>query len=168
MFNKYQGKAVERLAHEVTAIDIIRSLDESTSDIEIEGEKVEFKHYEPVNVGDFIVYLTDEDIYHCSRKVFLDRNHIEGVDLDFGTAVKVMKSGGKVARKGWNGASMFAWFNVGGKKVAVDPVMEDGKFSTGGLMKMRPHFLLKTAQDDVAVWNPSTSDCLANDWFIVE
>lgn len=160
MFNRYQGKAIERLAHEVTTLDVIQSTNkESTSVIDLDGEEVEFKHYEQVNVGDFILYIDDDDIYHCSRKVFLDRNHIKGVDLDFGTAVKVMKAGGKVARAGWNGANMFAFLVEGGGAVVSKQAYA---------CVQREYLALKTAQGDVATWAPSGSDTLACDWFIVE
>jgi hypothetical protein len=32
----------------------------------------------------------------------------------------------------------------------------------------REHWLLKTAQGDIATWSPSGSDSLANDWCVVE
>jgi len=35
-------------------------------------------------------------------------------------------------------------------------------------MTVRPAFMLKTAQEDVAYWTPSTSDILAEDWIILE
>lgn len=160
MFNRYQGKAVERLAHEVSDSDRIqRCQTESTSMIDIDGGAVYFKHYEPVKPGDFIVYLKDDDIYHCSREVFLNRNHIEGINLDFGTALKIMKSGGKVSRTGWNGDDMYAFYIKGGEVLKV-------KHSYGCIQ--REHLALKTAQGDIATWNPSTWDCLANDWYVVE
>lgn len=167
MFNRYQGKAIERLAHEVLATDVIvKTKAEATSAIDIDGELVYFKHYDPVMAGDFIVYVNDEDIYHCGRKVFLDRNHIEGVDLDFGTAIKIMKAGGKVARAGWNGADMFAYYVESDTYPAQNNQIK-GRF-VNDMVPYRAYLALKTAQDDVATWSPSTSDCLANDWFIVE
>lgn len=75
MFKDYESKPITRKAHEVSEHDHVQKRQaESTSCIEIDGEKVEFKHYEPVNIGDFIVYLNDDDIYHCSRAVFAERN----------------------------------------------------------------------------------------------
>lgn len=78
MFNDYQSRPVTRRAHEITESDEILKRDaESTSAIEVDGKVVEFKHYEPVWSGDFIVYLNDDDIYHCNRDVFLERNIVE-------------------------------------------------------------------------------------------
>lgn len=77
MFKEYQSKPITRKAREVTEDDnITYHPDESTSLLISQNNEppVKFKHYEPVNVGDFIVYLNDDDVYHCTRKVFLERN----------------------------------------------------------------------------------------------
>lgn len=74
-FKEYRSKPITRLAYEVSESDSINIEEkEATSSIAIDGEKVFFKHYEPVKTGDFIVYLNDSDIYHCDRKVFEERN----------------------------------------------------------------------------------------------
>lgn len=76
-FKEYKSKPITRFALEVREDHKIVKLDESTSKIEnAEGDLILFNHYEPVNVGDFIVYLNEIDVYHCSRKVFLERNEI--------------------------------------------------------------------------------------------
>jgi hypothetical protein len=71
-FKEYQSKPVVRKAYEVKEGDCISSIDECTS--VLLGVTEGFKHYAPVLVGDFIVYLNDNDIYHCPREVFLERN----------------------------------------------------------------------------------------------
>lgn len=77
-FKEYQSKPITRKACEVLSSDNIQKCQlQSTSAIEVDGERLEFKHYEPVKVGDFIVYLNDDDIYHCDRAVFVDRNIVE-------------------------------------------------------------------------------------------
>ena len=77
MFKEYQGKSVVRMAYEVKEGDSIEALhgEESTS---LLLNEVRFKHYEPVNVGDYIVRLTEEDTYHCAKAVFEERNHVNG------------------------------------------------------------------------------------------
>lgn len=80
MFIAYQGLPIQRLAHLVELNDIITVVDESTSTIVINNTVVAFKHYEPVMAGDFIVYLTPDDIYHCNAKVFAERNVLEVID----------------------------------------------------------------------------------------
>ena len=78
MFIKYQSKPITRLAHKVTESDVITEVEdkESTSVLNSSSSSVAFKHYEPVLVGDYIVYLNEDDIYHCSAKVFAERNII--------------------------------------------------------------------------------------------
>lgn len=163
MFKEYQGKAVSRLAHEVKTFDIItKGVDASTSSIDIDGVEVKFKHYEPVNVGDFIVYLTETDVYHCSRKVFLDRNYLSGESFDFGVALRVIKAGGKVARKGWNGKGMFVTFQCATSTMNAGPDSTEAPY-----IYFKEHMLLHTAQSDLAVWTPSVSDSLTADWVII-
>jgi len=76
MFKEYHSKPVVRLAYEVVDTDSITEVADkpATSTITTAGSHLEFKHYEPVAVGDYIVYLTDTDVYHCSKAVFLERN----------------------------------------------------------------------------------------------
>lgn len=82
MFKEYQSKPIIRKAYEIQAADIITAVGESTSTIRVVSQEatdkcyddITFKHYEPVRAGDFIVYLTRDDVYHCSRAVFLERN----------------------------------------------------------------------------------------------
>lgn len=84
--------------------------------------------------------------------------------MKFGEAVECMKDGLRVARNGWNGQGMFAYYVPG----AVYKAMTDAaKEIFGEEVPYRPYFALKTVQNDVAVWNPSTSDILAEDWVIV-
>jgi len=73
-FKEYQSKPVTRKAYEVKESDVITDIGESTSSVLVGGDYIEFKHYEPVSAGDYVVYLNDSDIYHCSREVFHERN----------------------------------------------------------------------------------------------
>lgn len=86
--------------------------------------------------------------------------------LSFGEAVELAKQGKRIARKGWNGANMFAYIVEGdsypAKMEAIKGVFEKDN------VPYRSYWALKTAQDDVATWTPSGSDTLANDWLIVE
>ena len=89
------------------------------------------------------------------------------VSFDFGEALRLLKQGKKVARKGWNGKGQFVYYIPADRYVAktdaAKSVMdEDGKVS------YRAYLALKTAQGDIATWVPSISDCLAEDWEVVE
>lgn len=102
----------------------------------------------------------------CNEK----NNHYKGVEgMNFGQALEAMKLGSKVAREGWNGAGMFAALQKGypdgipcNKQTA-----EAWGLNEGDLFKVRPYFQLKTAQNDYAMWVPSGSDILAEDWTVV-
>lgn len=78
MFKDYQSKPITRSAHRITNEDTTYKVEgaESTYILIIKEslEKVRFKAYEEVKVGDYVVYLDDTDIYHCSAKVFEERN----------------------------------------------------------------------------------------------
>ena len=92
--------------------------------------------------------------------------------MNFGQAIEALKEGKKVSRLGWNGANQFVVLSPGKEKLEADKFfschLQDFAKSIGGFMNIRPTFLLKTAQDDAAYWGPSVSDCLAEDWIIVE
>jgi len=92
--------------------------------------------------------------------------------ISFGDAIEAAKQGKKIARKGWNGSNMFAVYSQGKKSLPAkdffSPNLQEYAEKIGGFMDVRPSLMLKTAQDDVAYWSPSTSDTLADDWFVVD
>lgn len=87
--------------------------------------------------------------------------------FDFGKALSLLKGGYKVARKGWNGSSMFVYYVPANTYPASRGENLRGIFPND-LVPYRHYLALKTAQNDVATWNPSTSDALAEDWFEVK
>jgi hypothetical protein len=82
MFKRYKSKPIVRLAYKIhSSDDIYPQPHDSCCTVEIangesQGEKVTFVAHEEVNTGDYIVYLNEDDIYHCSAKVFAERNII--------------------------------------------------------------------------------------------
>jgi hypothetical protein len=91
---------------------------------------------------------------------------IEKELVDFGEAIRLLKDGKKVSRKGWNGLGMYAYYVPANSYPASTEIAK--KEFWDKLVPYRPYLALKTAQNDIATWNPSTSDCLAEDWFVVE
>jgi len=74
-FERFVSRPITRLAHEITEDDRIVSAGTNLLRlITKDGEKHTFVHYEEVQTGDYVVYLNEDDIYHCSREVFLERN----------------------------------------------------------------------------------------------
>ena len=88
------------------------------------------------------------------------------ISMSFGQAVEAAKKGLKISRAGWNGLGMFAYI-VPANKYPAQTEMIKGVFEND-MVPYREYWALKTAQNDVAMWAPSGSDSLANDWVIVE
>jgi hypothetical protein len=69
--------------------------------------------------------------------------------LDFGDALRAMKTGSRVRREGWNGRGMYVWMR---------PAIGDDE----------PYLAMHTAQGVTQPgWLASQADMLAEDWVIV-
>lgn len=80
MFNPYYTKPTIRLAHEILFEDKITQVEgeESTYTLEDEyGYIITFKATASVRIGDYIIYLNKDDIYHCPIEVFVAGNHLK-------------------------------------------------------------------------------------------
>jgi hypothetical protein len=71
--------------------------------------------------------------------------------MDFGDAIRALKTGKRVRRAGWNGKGM--WL-----KLRLGRPIDD----------MRPYIEMKDAQDMLVPWLASQTDMLAVDWEIVQ
>lgn len=97
---------------------------------------------------------------------YKDRDDFEVTDgkMGFEFAILSLKSGKKVARKGWNGKGMWLYmvpgstFNVAeGRPLAAHlPVGEEVKYNA--------HIDMKAADGSHFAWNPNALDLLADDW----
>lgn len=85
--------------------------------------------------------------------------------MTFGEATELAKLGFGVGRKGWNGANMFAYIVPENKYVPVTPIAKS--YFNEQEVPYRAYWALKTAQNDIAMWAPSGSDSLAEDWEVV-
>ena len=90
--------------------------------------------------------------------------------MNFGLAIEAAKKGYKISRKGWNGKEMFVAYQKG-----YPEGIECNKQTTkawglkdGDLFIIRPYLQLKTADGSLAMWSPSGSDALAEDWEIIK
>jgi len=86
---------------------------------------------------------------------------------DFGQALDWLKAGRKVSRTGWNGSGMYVYYVPADSYPARTEIAKK-EFGENSLVPYREYLALKTAQNDIATWSPSTSDCLAEDWFVVD
>lgn len=89
--------------------------------------------------------------------------------LRFGDAVELLKRGARVARAGWNGKGMFVVYQKGypqgipcNKQTAEAWGMQEGD-----LFKVEPYLQIRMANGSHAMWVPSVTDVLAEDWEIV-
>ena len=85
----------------------------------------------------------------------------------FGSAIEALKQGYKVARSGWNGKNMFAFY-VEGSKFQVNRAPLNKIYEEGTEVEYRPHIDLKAVDGTVGVWNPNMMDILAEDWTTIE
>lgn len=104
----------------------------------------------------------DCDCPKCRKKKAKDNAKL----MPFGEALEQMKKGKRLARKGWNGNGMFAYYVEGNNYPAQSEAIKG--YYPNDMVEYRPYLALKTAQDDVTPWTPSTSDILATDWYTVD
>ena len=93
--------------------------------------------------------------------------------MNFGQAIEALKSGGKVARDGWNGKGMFLVYVPGtpdcplraGTPYAA-ALCDGGTGQTH--VSINPHIDMMTATGEMQPgWLASQTDMLAEDWTVV-
>jgi len=119
------------------------------------------------SLGDWIIKGVKGEFYPCKPDVFdKSYNEVLSESLTFGEAIEAAKSGHKIARKGWNGAGMFAYI-VPANSYPAQTGVAKSHFGENAMVPYRAYWALKTAQEDVTAWAPSGSDSLAEDWMIL-
>lgn len=90
--------------------------------------------------------------------------------FDFGTALTILKRGGCVARKGWNGRGMFLTLQQGSEVMGTDMRNVGARsYFSNSKVKICPHIDMKAADETYVVgWLASQTDMLAEDWTIVK
>jgi hypothetical protein len=73
-FCLYDSKPTVREAYKIRGDELIEMGNDNTGKITIESISYVFAVHEPIRSGDYIVFLNDEDVYHCNQKVFAERN----------------------------------------------------------------------------------------------
>jgi hypothetical protein len=87
-------------------------------------------------------------------------------ETNFSFALKCVKVGRKISRRGWNGAGQYVVYQPGypdGIPINANTA-EATDIPQGTVMAFRPYLMLHTAQGDFVPWAPSVSDVLADDW----
>lgn len=83
----------------------------------------------------------------------------KGEKMDFGTALGVLKAGGKVSREGWNGKGMWLELQVPD---------QNSKMTMPYVYLNYPTDPLLNTPGARVPWAPSQTDLLSGGWFIVE
>lgn len=119
-----------------------------------------------------------EDVDYTMRSILRDDWEIvegEVKDLEiqtftFGEAIRRLKVGQKVARKGWNGKGMFVVYQKGypngipcNKQTA-----EAWGINEGDIFVCNPYLQIRCVDGSHSMWVPSINDCLATDWIVAE
>lgn len=86
---------------------------------------------------------------------------------NFGTALEILKHGGKVAREGWNGKGMFLYYVPAASYAPCTSIGEECA-TDNGKVPYGAYIAMKTAQGNVVPWLASETDMLAEDWVVVE
>ena len=87
--------------------------------------------------------------------------------MNFGDALKMLKSGECVARVGWNGKGM--WLSLTPGRVVETVALwsaANRRFAAanGGMAEVLPYITMKTADRKIVPWLASQTDILAEDW----
>lgn len=72
--------------------------------------------------------------------------------MDFGSAIRRLKEGRKVARRGWNGKNIHLELQVPDKHSKMT----------------LPYVFMKTVQGDLVPWLASQTDMLSEDWVVID
>lgn len=102
------------------------------------------------------------------RRIIMNNTPKLNSNLNFGEAIEVLKSGGKVARLGWNGRGM--WLML---VTSTRPILTEGspyhKAGLLGRVTINDHIDMFTAQGDMQPgWLASQTDMLADDWMVID
>ena len=88
----------------------------------------------------------------------------------FGEALRLLKQGKRMTRKGWNGNGLSVVYQKGYPQgiPCNKQTAEAWGMNEGDLFKCEPYLQISTVDGSHAMWVPSIRDCLADDWEIVE
>lgn len=113
------------------------------------------------DIPGYVVTYPSEYVGWLPKEIF-DAAYKPVEGMTFGHAIEAMKSGNRVARKGWNGKGMWLCLSVfSDSEPVTDPV-------DGQLYEVLPYIVMKTADNKLTPWLASQTDMLAEDWQIVE
>lgn len=148
------------------------------------GDKVQVRTLEGVmtaSPGDYIIKGVDGELYPCKPDIFEKtyekvEESKESENLNFGEVIEILKQGGLVRRKGWNGKGLFVIKQVPAHiESDVIPRMQSLPQSAKDRILKGKGFVDYTSQcliynENIGradSWVPSVSDIFAEDWEVV-
>lgn len=103
------------------------------------------------------------------RVIVISTDHLTKKDLTFGEAIRYAKLGYRIARESWP-VEKFVVYQKGypdgipcNKQTA-----EAWDMAEGDLFRCEPYLQISTESGSHEMWSPSSADCLAEDWLVVE
>ena len=107
---------------------------------------------------------TDGACERCGSQRHYTQDCPEPEGIDFGTALKMLKAGERVLRRGWNGKGMWLALVTGDdwKLNFRGPPWLKGCGDLGHTML--PWIAMRTVQGGLVPWLASQTDILAEDW----
>jgi hypothetical protein len=128
-----------------------------------DGFLVEYVDGGAANTTEYVGYVS-----WSPSEVFENAYKSSG-ELSFGDAIKYLKVGYKVARKGWNGKGMWIAISNGNSALEADkfwnPHARDHAEKQDGFASVDPYIIMKTASGSILMgWLASQTDMLAEDW----
>ena len=148
-----------------------------------------FQNGEPIDIADlpeeFIVDLAKKDpkiatlvsvlkLKGVMERLDAERNSSsketekvsEEADTEcFACAIKALKEGYRIARKGWNGKGMYLYLVPANEYPSVTDVAKE---EFGEKVPYGAYIAMKTADGIVVPWTASQTDILSEDWVFVE
>lgn len=87
----------------------------------------------------------------------------------FGEALRLLKQGKRLTRKGWNGKGLSVVYQKAYPQgiPCNKQTAEAWGLKEGELFKCEPYLQISTVDGSHAMWVPSIKDCLAEDWEVV-
>ncbi len=118
-----------------------------------------------------------EDVFYTLAFIASDEWEVVGecnIDLNiqtvrFGEALRLLRQGKRMARRGWNGKGLSVVYQKGYPQgiPCNKQTAEAWGMNEGDLFKCEPYLQISTVDGSHAMWVPSIRDCLAEDWEVV-
>jgi len=135
------------------------------------GEKGLVRNYDENRENELGYHVIYPDGYESWSPLRTFEEHYKPVDearFDFGTAIRLLKQGYKVAREGWNAKGMWLIY-VPGSEIEVREGTPYWNAGLRGRIQIDGHIDMFTAKGTMQPgWLASQADIQGEDWILVE